>query len=99
MVRVNVLAAMRVHVHAPQSHRTAHSACATFIRAALTDERTAILTLNAQVHDCFDSSYHTCARYAAANATRSLLAPSMRLCGLTTEMPRTRCRQPLSPSL
>jgi hypothetical protein len=89
MVRVDVPAGSIAHAHAPQSDRTAHSACAALIALCPTDGWTAISTLNAQAYGCFDLAEPTRAREVGARAKTSTAAAGARLYGLVIRMPHT----------
>ena len=92
VVRVDVPAGSIAHAHAPQSDRTAHSACAALIVLCPTDRWTAISTLYVQAHDCFALFEITHAGAVATLARTSLLAVRARLDGLVIGMPHTRYR-------
>ena len=93
VVRVDVPAGSIAHAHAPQSDRTAHSACAALIVLCPTDRWTAISTLHVQAHDCFTLCEITAHAGAEATLARtSLLAVRARLGGLVIGMPHTRYR-------
>ena len=92
VVRVDVPAGSIAHAHAPQSDRTAHSACAALIALCPTDGWTAISTLNAQAYGCFDLAEPTRAREVGARAKTSTAAAGARLYGLVIRMPHTRYR-------
>ena len=92
VVRVDVPAGSIAHAHAPQSDRTAHSACAALIVLCPTDRWTAISTLHVQAHDCFALCEITHAGGEATLARTGLLAVRARLDGLVIGMPHMRYR-------
>lgn len=96
VVRADVPAGSISHAHAPQSDRTAHSACSALIALSLTNGWTANSILNAQAHACFDLAEPTSDREMGARARTSTAAAGARLHGLTIDMTHTRCRAPLS---
>ena len=81
VVRVDVPAGSIAHAHAPQSDRTAHSACAALIALCPTNGWTAISTLNAQAYGCFDLAEPTRAREVGSRAKTSTAAAGARLYG------------------
>ena len=90
VVCVDVPAGSIAHAHAPQSDRTAHSACAALVALVCpTNGWTAISTLNAQAYGCFDLAEPTRAREVGARAKTSTAAAGARLYGLVIRMPHT----------
>ena len=83
------------HAHAPQSDRTAHSACAALIVLCPTDADGPRVRLSTCAGTCLFCLVRDHPRWGRAEATlarTSLLAVRARLDGLVIGMPHTRYR-------